>query len=177
MQSLYAAKMLALLENQTSSKLPVGMVVESLGKVLLRQGTASSLGQNFPSPGVPLGRPVRYQLVTAAALMPYWLLVGWNSRHEMDILVPGAGLMEYAGVAHEPGGAVTVYLLVSDRPFSRTLAHLAIDDTTTTLLNLPQPLPTMQAIMQDLAVDELDGNYRFDVDRYAALRLQYQLTV
>jgi hypothetical protein len=40
---------------------------------------------------------------------------------------------------------------------------------------VPQPLNTIQVIMQDLAVDEIDGNYRFDVDRYAVMRSQYQL--
>jgi hypothetical protein len=174
-QSLYADKILALLENQTSSRMAVGMMVESQAKLVLRQGTPNSRLQNFQLPTIPVGSPVRYQFLAESVEPIYWLLVGWNSRNEMDILVPGVGMTDYAGIAHEPGGTVINYWVVSDRPFSKTLEHLAIDGSTTTLLNVPQPLNTIQVIMQDLAVDEIDGNYRFDVDRYAVMRSQYQL--
>jgi hypothetical protein len=174
-QSLYADKILALLENQTSSRMPVGMMVESQAKLVLRQGTPSSRLQNFQLPTIPVGSPLRHQFLAESVEPLYWLLVGWDSQNAMDILVPGVGMTDYAGIAHEPGGVVINYWVVSDRPFSKTLEHLAIDGSTTALLNVPQPLNTIQMIMQDLAVDEIDGNYRFDVDRYAVMRSQYQL--
>jgi Caspase domain len=180
-QSLQAAKLLTLLDNQTSSGLSVGMTVELLtppSRLLLRQATRSVPGQNVAATPIPIDSAVRYQLLGES--QPYWLLVGWDSLHNMDIVVPSATTTfesrTFESIVREPGGEMMVYLIASDRPFTQTLTQLAIATSqTTTGRMLPQPAETMQALVQDLAIDAVDGNYRFDVDRYAVIPLQFQL--
>ncbi len=175
-QSLYAAKLLSLLENQASSGMAVGMRVDLLkpeAKLLLRQTTTAMPVTNVQATPIPIDSQLHCQLLAAA--QPYWLLVGWDSRHAMDIFVPAATVTTFDSIAREPGGEMVVYLIASDRPFTQTWNQLAIDRSKTIAQMLPQPLPIMQTLMQDLAIESVEGNYRFDVDRYAVIRLQYQL--
>jgi hypothetical protein len=197
-EALYIDKVLRLLDNQAASQLALTVLVNRLTpkpKVAFRRSTAAVGGKLEPSAlaNLTVGTQLRYQATNRSALPLYWLLLGWNSRHETYVVLPPADPIAASTTTdlafreqsadwavRAPLGLATVYLVASDRPFTQTATALKPLNATTPetyLYPLAQPLSVMQALIQDLAAPEVESAtvYGLDMARYVVMPLQYQV--
>jgi hypothetical protein len=197
-EALYADKVLRLLENQAASQLALTVVADRLTpkpQFAFRRSTAAVEGKLEPSPltSLTVGTQLRYQATNRSNLPLYWLLLGWNSRHETYVVLPPAEPIASGTTAdlafreqsadwavRAPLGLATVYLVASDRPFTGTataLKPLTATTPETYLYPLAQPLGVMQALIQDLAAPGVESAtvYGLDMARYVVMPLQYQV--
>ncbi len=197
-EALYADKVLRLLENQAASQLALTVVVNQLTpkpQFAFRRSTAAGEGKLEPSSlmSLTIDTQLRYQVTNRSTLPLYWLLLGWNSRHETYVVLPPADPIA-AGTTTDlafqaqridwpvlaPLGLATVYLVASDRPFTQTATALTRLNATTPetyLYPLAQPLGVIQAVMQDLAAPGFENGavYGLEMARYAVMPLPYQV--
>jgi hypothetical protein len=198
--ALYVDKLLGLLENRSGSQLALTVTTNRLTpkpKPVFQQSTAATadkLARSTP-PDLPVGTQLRYRATNRSAVPLYWLLIGWNSRHETYVVLPpesqSAARLEVDAAldlpfressadwaVRAPLGQATVYAIASDRPFTQTrMALQAPNSAEAYLYPLPQPLGVIQAVMQDLSAPEFETGkaYGLDMARYAVLPLQYQV--
>jgi Caspase domain len=205
-EALYADKVLRLLDNQAASQLALTVVADGLRpteghrltpkpQFAFRRSTAAVEGKRSPSAltSLTVGTQLRYQATNRSRLPLYWLLLGWNSRHETYVVLPPSdpiasgtttdlAFREQSAdwAVRGPLGLATVYLVASDRPFTQTAIALnPLTSTTpeTYLYPLAQPLSVMQALLQDLAAPGFESGavYGLDMARYVVMPLQYQV--
>jgi hypothetical protein len=197
-EALYVDKVLRLLDNQAASQLALTVVANRLTpkpKLAFRRSTAAVGGKLEPLSPISLtvGTQLRYQATNRSTLPLYWLLLGWNSRHETYVVLPPADPIA-AGITTDlafreqsadwavraPLGLATVYLVASDRPFTQTATAFKPQTATTPetyLYPLAQPLSVMQALIQDLAAPGVESAtvYGLEMARYVVMPLQYQV--
>jgi hypothetical protein len=199
-ESLYADKVLRLLDNQASSQLAVTVSAAQLTpapKLAFRQSTAAAQAKpERPTiHSLAVGTQLRYRATNQSALPLYWLLIGWNSRHETYVVLPAAAAAPLATGAEQdlafredgldwavrgPLGGATLYFVASDRPFTQTaiaLQPFGSGSPDNYLYPLTAPLGVIQALLQDLSVPEFASGavYGLAMARYVALPLQYQV--
>jgi Caspase domain/Domain of unknown function (DUF4384) len=199
-EALYVDKVLGLLENRSGSRLALTVAADCLTPKPRRafaQSTAvvSDKSARSPLPDLPVGTQLRYRATNQSFVPLYWLLVGWNSRHETYVVLPpparsGARIDPGATmdlpfrepsadwVVRGPLGLATVYAIASDRPFTQTATALQIPNSAEAYLYpLTQPLGVIQAVMQDLSAPgfETGAAYGLDMARYVVMPLQYQV--
>jgi Caspase domain len=197
-EALYADKVLRLLENQAASQLALTVVADQFTpkpQFVFRRSTAAVEGKLEPSAlrRLTVGTQLRYQATNRSTLPLYWLLLGWNSRHETYVVLPPAEPIASGSTTdlafreqstdwsvRAPLGLATVYLVASDRPFTQTataLKPLTATTPETYLYPLAQPLGVMQALIQDLAAPGIESPtvYGLDMARYVVMPLQYQV--
>ncbi len=202
-EALYVDKLMNLLENRDASNLAVTVEGDRLtpqAKLLFRQGTRVAQITNTDMatlPSVAAGTQLGYRVTNQSTTPLYWLILGWNSRHDTYVILPPVDQaaavlavgqtaelpLRASGVAwtvREPLGQTTVYLVTSDRPFAQTadtLKRLDVAMPEPYLHALTHPLAVIQAILRDLSVPDLreTDTYGFDMDRYAVIRLQYRV--
>jgi hypothetical protein len=198
--ALSVDKLLGLLENRSGSQLALTITANRLTpkpQPAFQQSTAAAadkLTRSAP-PDLPIGAQLHYRATNRSTVPLYWLLVGWNSRHETYVVLPPEGRsvarLEVGATldlpfresspdwaVRAPLGLATVYAIVSDRPFTQTTMALQTQNSAETYLYpLAQPLGVMQAVIQDLSVPgfETGAVYGLDMARYAVMPLQYQV--
>jgi hypothetical protein len=202
-EALYADKVLSLLENRDAANLAVSVEGDRLTpqpKLLFRQSTRLVPGSNTDMatlPSLAVGTQLRYRVTNQSATPLYWLLVGWNSRHDTYVVLPpveqasavlavGQTVVLPLGERgtewsiRGPAGDATVYLVMSDRPFTQTieaLKHLNLVQPETYLHALLHPLTVIQAMLKDLSVPEFEAPdiYGVDMNRYVVIPLAYRI--
>ncbi len=197
--ALYVDKLLSLLENRSGSQLALTVTANRLTpkpQRAFQQSTAAAdkLARSAP-PDLPVGTQLRYRATNRSTVPLYWLLVGWNSRHETYVVLPPEGRLvarlevgatldlpfresSADWAVRAPLGQATVYAIVSDRPFTQTAIALQTQNAAETYLYpLAQPLAAIQAVIQDLSAPgfETGAVYGLDMARYAVVPLQYQV--
>jgi Caspase domain/Domain of unknown function (DUF4384) len=197
--ALYVDKLLSLLENRSGSQLALTVTANRLTpkpQRAFQQSTAAAdkLARSAP-PDLPVGTQLRYRATNQSTVPLYWLLVGWNSRHETYVVLPPEGRsvarLEVGATldlpfressadwaVRAPLGQATVYAIVSDRPFTQTTIALQTQNAAETYLYpLAQPLAAIQAVIQDLSAPgfETGAVYGLDMARYAVVPLHYQV--
>jgi hypothetical protein len=201
-EALYADKILNLLENQAASNLAVSVEGDRLTpepKLLFRQATARA--QVRPTnmatlPSLAAGTQLCYRATNQSNIPLYWLLIGWNIRHDTYVVLPPLGeASAVLGISQTmelpfrdsgaewlvrgPLGQATVYFVASDRPFVQTTEVLK------TLIAPPEaylrpvrlPLVAVQGLLKDLSAPGFESTdaYGLDMNRYAVLPLQYRV--
>ncbi|MBE9030841.1 caspase family protein [filamentous cyanobacterium LEGE 11480] len=202
-EALYADKVLNLLENLHSANLAVSVESDRLtpqAKLFFRQSTALAQVKNTDMttlPGLAAGTQLCYRATNQSNTPLYWMLVGWNSRHDTYVVLPpvdkesavlGVGTTTSLPFRESgdnwsvrgPVGEATAYLVTSDRPFVQTtevLKALNVVQPETYLHRLPQPLEVIQALLKDLSAPGFESSdaYGLDMNRYAVIPLKYQV--
>ncbi|NJN48934.1 MAG: hypothetical protein HC805_02960 [Alkalinema sp. RL_2_19] len=202
-EALYADKILNLLENQVASNLAVSVEGDRLTpepKLMFRQATTRAQVKTTDMrtlPRLAAGTQLCYRATNQSNTPLYWLLIGWNIRHDTYVVLPPVdkessvlGINQTIELpfrdsgaewlVRRPTGESMVYFVASDRPFVQTAEVLKVLNAgppEAYLRPILLPLTAVQALLRDLSAPgfESTDTYGLDMNRYAVLPLQYRV--